>query len=238
MFHMNSPTAWVRHGRKAALVVLAISALGSAAGAGTAQAKPIGACDGPCQTAPTAPSDPRGGRIGCDDCKGPGWKPPPKVVTPPLLTQAEIRRGKTVYGACAQRGDTVTCSRVRLATLVLPASFAVRQHNVPVNAVAVEAFRRVVNAIDRAGLGPRVKEFGTHNRRPCRYVSGRVIPGCVSIHSWGLAVDVNSGPGRFYDTYPGGPLEGVRNIFLAHGFVWGKTFRGNVDPPHFQYAKL
>jgi hypothetical protein len=130
----------------------------------------------------------------------------------------------------------VKCPTVRLANLTLPASFGTSSHTVQVNAAGLEAFRRVVVAIDKAGLGPRIKQFQTVNRRQCRKVSGAYIPGCISIHSWGLAVDIK--PGTLKATYDGQPLAGVRKIFLSYGFVWGKTFSSNVDPPHFQYAKL
>ncbi len=58
----------------------------------------------------------------------------------------------------------------------------------------------------------------------------------MSLHSYGVVVDIN--PGALKATYDGQPFVPVRKIFLAYGFVWGKTFKNNVDPPHFQYAKL
>jgi D-alanyl-D-alanine carboxypeptidase len=200
---------------RSALAVLAIAAI-AAASVGQAQAKPA-----PC-------------RIDPDNC-------PTKLRVsslPPLLTQAQIRKGKTVYGRCTAKQGKVTCPSVRLAKLRLPASFGVgRRRTVAVNTVALEVFRRVVRAIDRAGLGPRIKQFQTVNRRQCKSArTGKFIPGCVSLHSWGLAVDIN--PGKLNATKNGQPLAGVRKIFVAHGFVWGKTFKHNVDPPHFQYAKL
>jgi putative RNase toxin 44 of polymorphic toxin system len=69
--------------RLAALMVLMIAAL--AAAAGPANARPVD-CDGPCpgQTAPpppvAPPGDPRGDRVGCDDCSPPA-APKQKVVT-------------------------------------------------------------------------------------------------------------------------------------------------------------
>jgi hypothetical protein len=157
---------------------------------------------------------------------------------PKLLTQAQIRAGKTAYGKCTASNGTVTCTKVRLVDLALPASFRVpkSQRKVKVNAEVLEAFRQVVVAIDAAGLGRRIKQFQTVNRRQCKDAgTGKFIPGCISLHSWGVAVDVN--PGTLEATKPGKPLDRVRKIFLAHRFVWGATFKSNPDPPHFQYAK-
>lgn len=186
------------------------------------------------------PSDPRR----CHDCNSGARPSKPKPLPPPssggpLYTQGQIRSGKTPYGKCTTTNGKVTCPTVRLADLALPASFAVprSQRTVKVNAVALEAFRRVVNAIDRAGLGRRINQFQTVSRRQCKSArTGKFISDCVSLHSWGVAVDIN--PGTLNATLNGQPLEGVRKVFLAHGFVWGKTFKGNVDPPHFQFAKL
>jgi D-alanyl-D-alanine carboxypeptidase len=192
----------------------------AATGAGMTQAKPP-----PC-------------RIDPDNCPD---KPTPTELRrrglPAVLPQAQIRKGGTAYGRCTARQGKVTCPTVRLASLRLPASFGVgRRRTVPVNAVTLAAFRRVVTAIDRAGLGPRIKQFQTLNRRQCKSArTGRFIPGCVSLHSWGIAVDIN--PGRLNATTDGQPLAGVRKIFISYGFVWGRTFKSNVDPPHFQYAK-
>jgi hypothetical protein len=201
----------------AALAVLAIVAIAATAG-GPAQAKPA-----PC-------------RIDPDNCPD---KPKPQLRRglPAVLPQAQIRKGTTAYGRCTARQGKVTCPTVRLASLRLPARFGVgSRRTVLVNKVALEAFRRVVTAIDRAGLGPRIKQFQTVNRRQCRSArTGKFIPGCVSLHSWGIAVDIN--PGSLDATTNGKPLAGVRKIFIAYGFIWGKTFRSNVDPPHFQYAK-
>jgi hypothetical protein len=165
-------------------------------------------------------------------------EPPVASGLPPLLTQKQIRRGGTVYGNCNERGGKVTCPTVKYRLLALPASFAVPsgQRKVQVNAAVYEAFRRAVVEIDRAGLGPRVKQFQTVNRRPCRRVSGGIIAGCVSMHSWGLAVDIN--PGSLNATRDGQSLAGVRRIFKSIGFIWGASFRSNVDPPHFQWAKV
>lgn len=67
-----------RPARSATLMVTLIAALGS--GAAGAHAAPLGQCDGPCPPQTTSPpsSDPRGGRVGCDDCSAPA--PKQKVV--------------------------------------------------------------------------------------------------------------------------------------------------------------
>jgi hypothetical protein len=59
--------------RSAALIAL-VTAAALGAVAGPAQAVPLGKCDGPCSK-PPPPSNPRGDRVGCDDCRTP---PPPR----------------------------------------------------------------------------------------------------------------------------------------------------------------
>jgi hypothetical protein len=191
-------------------------------------------CNGARGAPPGGPSSEPGGPVG----SGVPLPPPGGGGLPPLLTQDQIRGGKTAYGKCTASNGNVTCTGVRLVDLSLPASFAVpsSQRKVKVNAEALEAFRQVVVAIDRAGLGPRIKQFQTVNRRQCKSArTGKFIPGCISPHSWGVAVDIN--PGTLNATKDGQPLADVRKIFLARRFIWCNTFKGNVDPPHFQYAK-
>jgi hypothetical protein len=192
-------------------------------------------CNGAHGTPPGGPSSEPGGQAG----SGLNLPPPGGGGLPPLLTQKQIRAGNTAYGKCTASNGNVTCTNVRLVDLPLPASFAVpsSQRKVKVNAEALEAFRQAVTAIDRAGLGPRIKQFQTVNRRQCRNATtGKFIPGCLSLHSWGVAVDINPSNGNA--TKDGQPLAGVRKIFVALRFVWGATFSGNPDAPHFQYAKL
>ncbi len=180
----------------------------------------------------------RGGhtrKMGIGDCAA----PPNDVPTlPRLYTQTQIRSGTTPYGKCAGTAGHVSCRGVQLTNLQLPGTFDVPsgQRRVKVNVKAAEAFRQVVVAVDRAGLGSRIRQFQTWNERGCRYRTGGWIRGCVSMHSYGVAIDIN--PGIPNATEDGQPLAPVRKIFLAHGFVWGHTFQGNDDPPHFQYAKL
>lgn len=61
----------------------------------------------------------------------------------------------------------------------------------------------------------------------------RGLPGQPSLHSWGLALDLNA---------PQNPLggeskfsEGFVKSFKDAGFVWGGDFK-RKDPMHFQYA--
>jgi hypothetical protein len=162
-----------------------------------------------------------------------GGNPPPPAAggTAPLLSQKAVRAGNSVYGKCTGNANgTVACANVRYATLPLPASFATgRVRTVQVHAVALGVFQRLVADIDAAGLGRTIRSFGTVNRRTCNaYQGGKPIRGCVSIHSWGLAVDVN---------HPDIPSPRLRTIFTKLGFYWGGRFTGNTDPPHFQYTK-
>lgn len=148
---------------------------------------------------------------------------------PPLLAQKAIRGGKTVYGKCTASNGNVTCTNVKIANLTLPKSFATSGHTVKVHAVALPIFKKVVAAIDAAGLGKTIKTFSTYYPRQCKDArTYKFIPGCISIHSWGLAVDVNN---------PAKPSKRLLTIFTKYGFYWGGLFQSNPDVPHFQYTK-
>lgn len=102
------------------------------------------------------------------------------------------------------------------------------------NAAAYEAFRQVVEHIDRDGYGPLIKQFETTVERQCRYMRGGWIPNCISNHSWGNAVDINN-VDRNRKNFAKA-IAPVAAIFESHNFIWGKYFNDNPDPPHFQYA--
>jgi hypothetical protein len=90
-----------------------------------------------------------------------------------------------------------------------------------------KAFR---NIIDRK-LTKEIKTWdGCFNIRKKRGLSS------MSLHSWGLAIDVNAawnGLGT-----KGSLSAGFVKCFTDAGFEWGGNWVGRSDPMHFQIAKL
>jgi HrpA-like RNA helicase len=153
-------------------------------------------------------------------------------------------------GSCSAVGssDTVTCTGVQLVKLRLPPSFAacqvIRAQNegrceATVNVEALQDFQAAVDQIAFEGLGRHVTAFGTLNRRRCKDArTGKFIAGCISKHSYGIAVDVrpfadNARWDEVVSAEPG--AQRVIDIFRSHHFTWGMTFRSNPDPQHVEW---
>lgn len=98
-----------------------------------------------------------------------------------------------------------------------------------------EALRQCVNL----GLNYEIKSLGCFNPRV-----KRSQPTAVSMHSWGIAVDINADdnpPLRI--TSPADLARRKKTIpdawvavFKSIGFTWGGDFHSYFDPMHFQYC--
>lgn len=116
----------------------------------------------------------------------------------------------------------------------VPASFAFnRSDTLYVNRYVVPVVEATFNDIDRRGLASQVKTFdGCFNVRPIRGYEA-ANPPRYSIHTWGLAIDLNAatnGLGIVGDMHPG-----IVAAFKSFGWVWGGDFK-RLDPMHFQYC--
>lgn len=59
--------------------------------------------------------------------------------------------------------------------------------------------------------------------------------GGTSLHSWGIAIDINPGNNPFGSTQTDIPRQ-VIDIFKKHGFFWGGDWGGrDYDPMHFEW---
>ncbi len=162
-----------------------------------------------------------------------------------LDRRAAARAAWARVGACGAVGtsDVVECRGVRLVTLQLPSRLAACQRMdpcvAPVNAEAANAFRAALAEIVDRGLGSHITRFETLNRRRCRDArTGDYIEGCISKHSYGIAVDVrafgdNARWSQVLASEPG--MRQVVEIFRKHGFGWGGDFGSNFDPQHFEW---
>jgi hypothetical protein len=93
----------------------------------------------------------------------------------------------------------------------------------------VRQFEGVFQAVHDAGFWPAVHDYGgCYNFRPQRGSSGR-----LSLHAWGIAVDLNTTTNMLGET--GDMSPDVIRIFEEQGFVWGGNF-SRPDGMHFQFA--
>jgi hypothetical protein len=154
-------------------------------------------------------------------------------------------------GTCAAvsaSSPEVRCTGVDLVELALPSSFPACREIQPlkagrcvveVNREALSAFAAAVAEVEAAGLDRHIQTFGTVNRRRCRDArTGSYIPGCISKHSYGIAVDFrpfadNSRWDAVVRLEPG--VSEIVEIFRSHGFRWGMEFGSNPDPQHLEW---
>jgi D-alanyl-D-alanine carboxypeptidase len=147
-------------------------------------------------------------------------------------------------GSCKGVGDSnlVECTGVKLVDLAVSPKIASCGRfgycTVKINREAKPAFESALAEIVRADVGSSVTKFETVNRRRCRNaITGAWIAGCVSKHSYGIAVDFrpfadNANWEQVTDRDPG--VSEVVKIFRSHGFRWGGTF-DNYDPQHLEW---
>lgn len=97
--------------------------------------------------------------------------------------------------------------------------------NIDMHKPLLDAFQLVINR----ALAQELKTFdGCYN---VRYVRGR--DGIYSIHSWGIAIDLNAADNPLAGSSSWSP-EFV-DCFKSVGFTWGGEFK-RPDPMHFQWA--
>lgn len=103
-------------------------------------------------------------------------------------------------------------------------------HSVSCHIAIVQFLENVWERLKIEGLQSLVKSYdGCYVVRPIR---GGTEP---SLHSWGLAIDLNAG------SYPLGSHlqqnEHLIRAFELQGFFWGGNFYHRKDPMHFQFTK-
>jgi D-alanyl-D-alanine carboxypeptidase-like protein len=93
-----------------------------------------------------------------------------------------------------------------------------------------QQFKAAFGAIHAAGLWDQIHTFdGCFSYRP-----KRGAPGNLSLHSWGIAIDLNEATNKQGTT--GDMHPGLIQCFEALGFLWGGRF-SNPDPMHWQMAE-
>jgi uncharacterized protein YifN (PemK superfamily) len=101
----------------------------------------------------------------------------------------------------------------------------------------VQPFENALIDICNKGFADQIKEWGgcfmIRNQRGTG-VNG--IPAVKSIHSWGIACDINESTNPMYSK--GNMSPELVKCFTDNGFDWGGTFGARVDPMHYQLKEI
>lgn len=101
--------------------------------------------------------------------------------------------------------------------------------------------RILLGALDHYGAA-ELRRLNLDMFSGCRVV--RIITGGVgySMHSWGIAVDIDAANNEFRDTWESGKMDGAEyRAFVDLWYAEGAINLGrerNYDPMHFQFARL
>ena len=106
-------------------------------------------------------------------------------------------------------------------------------HDVSVNEKIIGSLDAVQRDVNAAKTGYNFNDIQTYNYRGKRGSSG------LSLHSWGIAIDINPGqnpyqPGKYDEVQTDIPRE-IIDIFNKYGFQWGGEWPGQRDPMHFEW---
>jgi len=92
----------------------------------------------------------------------------------------------------------------------------------------INAFTDALNLIEEHGLANKIYQFGTWSPRHMSHNIHRPL----SLHSWGIACDINWSQNRYGTN--GNMHPDIINAFEKHGFSWGGRWK-TKDPMHFEY---
>lgn len=116
------------------------------------------------------------------------------------------------------------------ANMVLVPSLPGYPHRLYVNKAVVEPLTTALAETQKVCPAYVIKTMGCFCPRLKR------VNGDLSVHSWGLAVDINADANPLADKLiTDMPPEFVM-CFKNAGFTWGGQFTGKRDPMHFQYC--
>jgi hypothetical protein len=122
-----------------------------------------------------------------------------------------------------------------MVTVQLPLGPGGKQVGVRMHSKMVPVMKAVLEDAQKKDLLKHIKTFDgmypgfVRNKKDAK--TGKELqPPQPSVHSWGIAFDINSTP------RPGKVHLDLVKHFKEWGFTWGGDFKGNVDPMHFQYA--
>ena len=106
-------------------------------------------------------------------------------------------------------------------------------NEVSVNDKIISFLDNVQKEVNAANTGYQFANVQTYNYRPKRGGGG------LSLHSWGMAIDINPQSNPYQIGKTGDPQTDippkVLEIFKNHGFQWGGDWVGERDPMHFEF---
>lgn len=104
---------------------------------------------------------------------------------------------------------------------------------VSVNEMIVPYLDQVQKEVNAAKTGYSFNTIFTYNNR------SKVGGGGKSLHSWGIAIDINPESNPYQPGNYGPPQTDIPNqiidIFRKYGFVWGGEWPGERDAMHFEW---
>ena len=102
-------------------------------------------------------------------------------------------------------------------------------HKLYVNKYMVGPLRAALAAALSACPGYAIRTIGCFNPRPKR------VNGDLSVHSWGLAIDINADTNPMHRPMITDMPDAFVKAFTDQGFTWGGHF-ATPDPMHYQYV--
>lgn len=106
-------------------------------------------------------------------------------------------------------------------------------NNVSINEKVKPFLDNIQKEVNEAKTGYTFDNVSTFNIRP------KVWGGGQSLHSWGIAIDINPDRNPYelgnYDAPTTDIPQSIIDIFKKHGFFWGGDWPGERDPMHFEW---
>jgi hypothetical protein len=191
--------------------------------------------------------------------------PPDEIIAPiDLLEPYEhpyvIPRQKDVrdvYGICGEQKLDKQWTKDNLVTVIdLPGYFnQFHSKNKPGSCILYDIHYKMVPALREAlyrcvvyGVIDEIVRIGGFNWRL------KKTNNQLSMHSWGIALDINPDWGRmklyqrgkapkpwskeWWAVWPKGPSEKLVQAFKEAGYIWGGDWETCPDPMHFQLATM
>lgn len=104
---------------------------------------------------------------------------------------------------------------------------------ITIHELVVPYLDNVQKDVGAAKTGYNFTNITSYNNRP------KIWGGGKSLHSWGIAVDINPESNPYQPGNYGPPTTDISpeiiDIFKKYGFVWGGDWPGERDPMHFEW---
>lgn len=168
------------------------------------------------------------------------------IDTTPLVSSLDLNsqalkdfyneiRGQANTGA--QRFQGITLDQLKsaawqnanLATVTTSSGFKQQVHK-----EAAAAMQGFLNELESTGY--RINQFGGFNPRPKKDTRGNFIPGTISEHSYGYAIDINWDKNPYLEKLVTDFPDQIGMMAAKYGLSWGGDWRGKKDAMHFEYT--